>query len=302
MTTPERWLLMDASCQGVLRIAMSQPGRLPLSTDIRHYDSAELPTFTDALIRFERETGAALFGATAALAVAGAVSAETISIARSRWIISRAGFTPLFGSPVAIINDVAARTWATLQGVSACERLRGTGSLNVSSPGRTALLTFDEGVGGAILNIDDFGHATVVESEVGHVDFTPASEEDELLRRSLSVAGEQPSWEQLLMATFAGKGGGGDSAAVGRLVGRFAGNATLALGAWRGVMLTGRHADRLRQPVIRQGFEAGFQMRRGFRRQLADVSCWIIQQRDPVLAGLVALLGARRADGPPPAS
>src|SRR5215212_2296329 len=86
-----QWLLIEASREGVLRFASAIPSDRPRLTDIREIEVAGLPTFTDALQRYERETGVQLSGRQCAMAIAGAASGETMSLVRSRWTISRAG-------------------------------------------------------------------------------------------------------------------------------------------------------------------------------------------------------------------
>lgn len=290
MATPDRWMMMDASSQGELRLAFAAaPSGRPNAADIRRYDARELPTFTDALLRFEREVGGVLLGTEAVLAVAGAVAGNTITIARSRWVISRSGLGALFGRPVRVFNDVAVQAWATLDGVTVRRQMNGTGAPAHGAPGRTVLLTVDDGVGAAVVQVDRSGQTTVIETEFGHTEFPVTGAADEALCRTLVTGGgEQPSWEQVLMAALTGDGRSGDDAA--RLAGRFAGNAVLAFGAWNGVMITGRNAMKLAYPAARTPFAEGYLVRRGFRRQLEATPCWIIEQQDPVMAGLAKLL------------
>lgn len=291
----ESWLLMDASRGGSLRLGFAAAGKLPEADAVRSYQADAMPTFTDVLMRFQQDTGTSLLGVSAALAVGGAVAGDIISIARSRWIISRGGLTPMFGRPVVIVNEVAARAWATLQKVSVRERLHGTRDPAVTAVGRTALLTLKDGIGAAIINVDMHGQSSVIESEAGHMDFTPIGADEERLAQSLvRKAGEQVSWEQILIKAFASDARGTlDLTLAGRLAGRFAGNCALAFGAWQGVMLTGGHALTLGRPAARAAFAAAFGMRTDFRRQLGGASCWTIEQNEAVFAGLSAMLAIR---------
>ena len=296
----ERWLLMDASCRGLLRLGFAADGHLPAAEHIRVYRADTMPTFTDVLIRFEQDSGTSLVGVLGALAVGGAVTGDVIPIARSRWTLSRSGLASMFGRPVIVVNDVAARAWATLQGVRTRDRLHGGTDPALTAAGRTALLPLDDGVGAAIVNVDSHGKTTVIESEAGHMDFTPTAPDEEQLCRSLQKAGEATSWEQMLMAVFEGDARDRtDLTLAGRLAGRFAGNAALAFGAWQGVMLTGPHIRALARPAARTAFAQAFGMRGSFRRQLSAAPCSTIDQHEPVLSGLAAMLAqGRHPDGP----
>jgi len=78
------WLLIEASAEGILRFATTMPSPRPRISEVRQINVAGVPTFTDALQRYERETGIALQGLQCAMAIAGAASGETISLVRSR--------------------------------------------------------------------------------------------------------------------------------------------------------------------------------------------------------------------------
>ena len=91
------WLLIEASSEGVLRFATATPSSRPRISSIHEVEIAGVPTFTDALQRFEREKGVPLRGLQCAMAIAGAGSGEAISLVRSRWTISRAGLTAEIG-------------------------------------------------------------------------------------------------------------------------------------------------------------------------------------------------------------
>ena len=121
------WLLIEASSEGVLRFATVMPSSRPRVSAIHEIPIAGVPTFTDALQQFEREEGVPLRGLQCAMAIAGAASGETISLVRSRWTISRAGLMAIFGTQPVILNDVAARAWATRSGTANIEPLRGLG-------------------------------------------------------------------------------------------------------------------------------------------------------------------------------
>ena len=97
------WLLIDASHEGVIRFATAAPSPRPRIGTVRDIDIRGLPTFTDALQQFERESRIELRGLECCIAIAGAATGETMSLVRSRWTITRAGLAAVFSRPVAVI-------------------------------------------------------------------------------------------------------------------------------------------------------------------------------------------------------
>src|SRR5438309_2157171 len=138
------WLLIEASREGVIRFATAAASSRPRISGIHEVEIAGVPTFTDVLQRFEREKRVPLAGLRCAMAIAGAASGETISLVRSRWTISRAGLHAIFGKQAVILNDVAARAWATRSGTANIELLRGSGMPTFTRPGRYAMVMVEE--------------------------------------------------------------------------------------------------------------------------------------------------------------
>src|SRR5205085_6619357 len=93
------WLLIEGSKEGVLRFAAVAPSARPRVEQVLEIPIAALPTFTDALQQFERESGISLHGLDCAIAMAGAASGEMLSMVRSRWTITRNGLAAVFGRP-----------------------------------------------------------------------------------------------------------------------------------------------------------------------------------------------------------
>src|SRR5438270_12617805 len=170
------WLLIEASSEGVLRFATVMPSSRPRVSAIHEIEIAGVPTFTDALQRFEREKCVPLTGLQCAMAIAGAASGETSSLVRSRWTISRAGLHAIFGKQAVILDDVAARAWATRSGTANIELLRGSGMPSFTRPGRYGMLMVEEGVGASIVDCDRDAGVRVLETESGHMDFAPINE------------------------------------------------------------------------------------------------------------------------------
>ena len=288
------WLMIEASSEGVLRFAMAAPSARPRIADIHEINVAGVPTFTDALQQYERDKGVQLRGAQCAMAIAGAASGETISLVRSRWTISRAGLKAFFGTDPVILNDVAARAWATRSGMGLIEPLRGTGAPSFDCAGRFGMIMVEEGVGASILDIDRDGSVRVLETEAGHMDFAPANEREERLAKAVRGSNAVVSWEMLLMLdrlnpiwadAFPDMLEAERPRVLAGLLGRFAVNLMHSFGAWQGIMITGSRAARMLQVDSRTHFSAAFSTRRNFSRLLVGAPAWRVDQHEAVLAG-----------------
>ncbi len=64
------WLLIEASCEGVLRFATAAPSARPRVTDVLEINIAGVPTFTVALQIYQREKGIRLRGMRCAMSIA----------------------------------------------------------------------------------------------------------------------------------------------------------------------------------------------------------------------------------------
>jgi glucokinase len=288
------WLLIEASSEGVLRFTTAMPSPRPRISEVRQINIAGVPTFTDALQQYERETGISLQGLQCGMAIAGAASGETISLVRSRWTISRAGLQAVFGNPATILNDVAARAWATKSGTANIEAIRGVGRPSLSQPGRYAMVMVEEGVGAAIIDVDREAGIRVLETEIGHTDFAPFNEREEKLAKA--VRGVQPvvTWERMLMLDRQDPVWGEACPDVleaerprilAGLLGRFAVNLMHNFGAWQGIMLTGSRAGRMLETGNRPYFDASFGTRRNFSRLIIGAPAWRVDQHEAVLTG-----------------
>jgi glucokinase len=295
----ERWLLIDVANRGEVRMAAALPGQRTLG-DIHRFDTEALPTFTDALLLYERRSGQRLHGVNAIIAVAGAAVGDSIPIARTRWNISRSGLSLMLGRPVTILNEVAAQAWATVSAMPLARPIRGIGGPDLQQRGRYLFVTLGDGLGTAIIDIDDHGNATVLDSEGGHTDFVPRTERGQALCRALSPHGVPVTYEQVLTLPAAdgiwrthGLGVEADREAFrARAFGRWAANQVFSTGAWQGVLACGRLLPSF-DGAIRAAFENGFTERASFRRLIANARCWRIEQREPVLAGAAALMAQR---------
>lgn len=288
------WLLIEAAQEGVMRFATAFPSPRPRIEKVREVDVRGLPTFTDALQQFERDSGLALRGLQCAMAMAGATTGETLSVVRSRWTITRAGLAAVFGRPVAIINDVAARAWATRSGLATVEQLRGSGSLSLNRPGRYAMIMIDEGVNAAIVDVDSELRVSVLETEAGNLDFAPSNEREEKMAAALRAGAPFVSWERMLQLDRL------DPVwtqacpdlleperprLLAAMLARYVVNLMHAYGAWQGVMLTGSRVGRILDSAARSNFETVFAARRSFGRLILGTPVWRVEQREAVLTG-----------------
>ena len=288
------WLLIEASREGVLRFATVSPSARPRVNAIHEVPIAGIPTFTDALQRFEKERGVALSGLQCAMAIAGAASGETISLVRSRWTISRAGLQAVFGTQPVILNDVAARAWATRSGTANIEQLRGVGTPSFGRPARYGMIMVEEGLGAAIVDVDRDAGVRVLETESGHMEFAPANDREERLAKAVRGAAATVTWEMMLMLDRF------DPVWVqacpdlleqerprlqAALLGRFAINLMHSFGAWQGMMITGSRAGRMLDTGNRVYFDSSFATRRNFSRLVIGAPAWRVDQHEAVLTG-----------------
>lgn len=291
---PRSWLAIEASREGVLRFGVSMPAARPRLASMREINIQGVPTFTDALQQFERESGVRLRDVDCVMAIAGATAGETLSLVRSRWTITRSGLAAVFGKPVIIINDVGARSWGINAGTAITEAVRGTGLPNLATPGRYIMIMVEEGVGAAIIDIDREGVIRVLETEAGHMDFAPVSDREESVAKALRGAAPFVSWERLLMLDRQ------DAVwptalpqlpeiermrMLSAILGRFSVNLMNGYGAWNGVMITGSRAGRLLEATNRIAFESSFNGKRSFSRLISSAPVWRVDQREAVLTG-----------------
>jgi glucokinase len=288
------WLLIEASREGVIRFATAAASAKPRISTVHEVEIAGVPTFTDALQRFEREKGVSLSGLRCAMAIAGAASGETISLVRSRWTISRVGLQAMFGTPPVILNDVAARAWAARSGTANIEQVRGTGSPNFSRPGRYAMIMVEEGLGACIVDVDREAGVRILETESGHMDFAPNNDREERLAKAVRGAAATVSWEMMLMLDRSDPIWGRALPELleterprlqAALLGRFAINLMHSFGAWHGMMITGSRAGRMLESGNRVYFDSAFATRRNFSRLILAAPAWRVDQHEAVLTG-----------------
>ena len=263
---------------------------------------AEFRTLTDALLAYERKTGVKLLGVACALGVLGATYGETIMLSRGNWAISRSGLRSIFGRDAIVINDVAARAWATLGGGGI--KLEGlstaAGMPDFRHRGRWALTKVDAGVGLAVIDVDDIGGVRVLECEMGHCGFAPATDEDRALAIALAPPGNGlVSWEMALTVSpddsvWSAPGLPAARpqrlAMIARLTGRYVGDTVLAHGAWTGAILTGKRISELLAEAGLPAFNAAFENKTKFPRLMRGAPRWRLIGQDLTLSGCAVAL------------
>lgn len=284
------WLAIDASRVGEVAFTMFQPGHRPEHGAIRRYSTENFSTFTDTILQFARETSVDLRGLSAAVAIAGAATGDSIPIARSRWTISRSGLAAMLQSKPLIVNEVAASAWATTFGLGRVNALRGLSVSTLPRPGRYIYVGIHDGIGAAAIDLREHS-ISVIETEAGHMDYAPTKPVDAHIVGDWFPA-HQPSWEQVLMLDqpAGATADPHDMAAMkASALGRMLSNMILATAAWDGVLLTGRVDHLLSPRGARQAFESGFVAHSAFRRLIERTPVWRVDQADAVILGLSAL-------------
>lgn len=296
------WLLIDTSRSNELRFASVTPSTHPIVSQVTSIPIDGLPTFTDALQRYERESGIPLKGRECVIGMAGAAQGEMLSMVRSRWTITRGGLAAVFGHPVHVLNDVASMAWATRSAGLRAESIRGIGQPTMTRTGRMAMILVEEGVGACAIDVSTEGRARILETESGHLDFAPSNEREDKLARTLKGANPFVSWERMLTLDPddpAWRDACPELVTHERLrlqsamLGRFVVNMIHAYGAWQGVMVTGSRAGRLLSNEHRAAFDSAFTAKRNFSRLLMGAPVWRADLREPVLTGAAEMMAQR---------
>lgn len=288
----------------------------PAPREVERFLTADQATFTGALLSYLRPRGLDGQSLPSALAVAGAVHGDLVSLTGSRWHISLSGIEAVLRVRPRAINECAANALAltTLPSRDFIP-LSGPVRRDFATGGTFLVIGLGTGLGVAGLIARD-GRLTPIQSEAAHMSFAPTTDDEaklvaHLVRRGVRVSNEAVLGAAGLLAAHAALGDGRTPAAraedVTRNAGRdpaataaiatFAGalgavigDLVLAFGAWDGVFLTGAIAralqPRLAGSTMRQRMEA----KGAFRRQLSQVPVTIVARDDLELVGAAAAL------------
>lgn len=260
----------------------------------------------------------------AAVAVAGRVDQDRVQLTNSAWSFSaRALSESQRFEHLHVVNDFEAVGHAV--GALRTADLQPVGPQRLSLPmthGVCAIVGVGTGlgVGGVVANGGAF---TVLATEGGHASFAPTSERSiELLRwlrrkygrvsaeRVLSGAGltnihqalsegqHTPELSAAEITTRAANGGDGACVeAVGlfsELLGAFAGDLALTLGAWSGVLISGAMLQHFDREAFERRVRSGFEHKGRFAPAMRAVPLETISHPHVELLGAARLLSSRR--------
>ena len=257
------------------------------------------------------------------LAVAGPVRDGAVEMTNAGWRLSEAGLRESGFGHALIINDFVAQAWAA-------PLLANTEKTPIGGPaegpaGETvAVVGPGTGLGLSALAYGD-GGAAALATEGGHVAFAPHDDvEIEVLgllakrygrvsvERILSGPGLADLYdalgqlagraaEALEPAEVSRRAEAGEPEAVATverfcaILGAFAGDVALALGARGGVYLAGGIPPRLSRVLASGGFRTRFEDKGRFRRYMETIPTWIVTAPDAALLGAAAALERRLA-------
>ncbi|MGF1609784.1 MAG: glucokinase [Kiloniellales bacterium] len=300
------------------RFALAGPEGIGRSVSLAVADYAEpeaaIRAFLDQAKRHGETTPALR---RAALAVAGPVSAGTATLTNGTWRFDAAALEDAFGlERLTLVNDFEAIAWA-LPRLREMDLLSlGGGKGEAGAP--KAVIGPGTGLGmAAFLPATDRAQERVLVSEGGHVTMAADSEREdriveELRRRFGHVSAERvlsgdglvnlyeasaavdrlpaPSRQPADIVQHAERGDCLASRAALEtfcaLLGAFAGDAALTLGARGGVYLAGGILPRLPERLAASEFRERFETKGRFRGYLEAIPTWLIQRPDPAFLGL----------------
>lgn len=304
------------------RFALADVGALaPLLVDsIRRLEVKDFPSLVDASRHYldQLAPGHVVQGV---FAVAGRVDGDEARITNHPWLISRAATAAALGMrALHLVNDFAAQAMAvellTDQDLMAIGHL--PRSAATSDPRTHAVIGPGTGLGVSALLFRD-GNGFVLESEGGHVGFSPTTPEESAILQDLARDFGRVSDERLL----SGRGLSNIHRALSRLsgdmqapallpgeiierarqddatcmrtvdtfcsvFGSVAGDLVLTLGAWDGVYLAGGMVPRLLPELQRSTFRERFEAKGRFASAMAAVPTLAVIHPEAGLLGAAA--------------
>ena len=311
---------------GRKRIAIALSGADgALRTDtIRSYESEATTGVTAALLAFQSDLQLTRLPSRTAIAVAGLVRGDAISITNTRWFVSRSGLQAMLGEPPLILNDFAAEAWAIGSvAIRAGETFGGAATPAIQAPGCYAVIGITSGLGVAVVNRVASGAMTVLPTEAGHGTFAGVTPELAAIAAAL-FPGRHAAAEDLVSARglvaihnrLAEQRGGAAPverpedvtrtaasnpvarAACELLAKAFwaqAGSLVMTFGAWDGVVVTGALANAIRPFLRRPEAQALFMASAKHQRTLQTVPHAFVSIDNAELVGLAQALRNERA-------
>ena len=289
--------------------------RLPV---VKRYSVAQHKAFPDVLRHFLNDISStgdwSPFPESACLAVACAVESDAIRLTNSPWTIERQLTSQMLGDvPVTLINDFAAVGYAVTDLNPRDWREIGKG---VPVPGRPVVV-LGPGTGLGVCSLVPSGAGyIVIEGEGGHVDFAPVDDREQAvlqilakqfgrvsverllsgsgivnIYRSLAeVDGRRADFDTPLQITDAAIAGedplASDSVAMFcAVLGSFAGNLALTLGARGGVYIAGGILPKLVDVAAGSELRERFDAKGRFRTYLENIPVRVVVKEDLGLMG-----------------
>jgi glucokinase len=300
------------------RFATQRPGAP--AAHLRVVPDDAFPTLAAAAEAYLAGLGAGERPRTAAFAVASPVLGDRIDMTNRAWSFSIEALRQALGlDALRVINDIEAVALA-LPALGAADRVQiGQGTATPGAP--LGVLAPGTGLGTAAL-IWHEGAPLALASEGGHVTMAAADDDEAAvlawLRRHLGhVSAERVLSGQGLIhlhRALAALRGVADEAdltpgELGRravagthplaraavelfsaMLGSFAGNLALTLGALGGVYIAGGIVPKLGAAFDAERFRARFEDKGRFKPYLARIPTWLVTHETPALLGLAALL------------
>ncbi|MGY0216144.1 glucokinase [Endozoicomonadaceae bacterium StTr2] len=302
------------------RFALVEDG----SVDLRHVEIIQIADFStvDLAIRQYLLKHASPEINAVCLAAAGAVADGEVTSANCDWVISRSKLqqSAELGSSetIVVINDFEALALA-IPRLTENEKEQFGPSVNGDKNSPILVIGPGTGLGQSLLVQTEGWHALACEG--GRADFAPADSRDIEIWKFVNA--KKPGkvyWEQLLcgrglelLYQFCSRQEGGkktlgatditsavilgsDQTAIStveqfsRLLGHFAGNATVISGAWQGVYIAGGIVPKIRNAFDRRAFREAFEDRVDVKSFMEKTPSWLVLAKYPGLTGAAVKL------------
>ena len=270
---------------------------------VKIFQTADFPTFLDAFDAYRADAGGLKEIAAGAIAAAGPVDGDAVKLTNNEWIVDRTKLSALMGGvPVALVNDLEAVA-AALPHLTA-DDLTTLGTVAPVRPERRTMIAVNVGTGfGAASAIWRDGRWYTCPSESGHMTLGPVEglPADTSVEDVLSGAGLARLYQRLAggpdsrMASDVFALAASDAAAARTLevftdvLGRVAGDLTLATCAWGGAYLCGSVATAWAGVTDIGRFRAEFTHKGPMRSRMQNVPTTVIRRDIAALYGLAMM-------------
>ncbi|WP_206951517.1 bifunctional transcriptional regulator/glucokinase [Trinickia acidisoli] len=303
----------------------TEPGEI---SQIRVYPCADYPTIEDVLKKYLKDTKVGRVNH-AAIAIANPVDGDQVSMTNFKWAFSIEATRRALGfDTLLVVNDFTALAMA-LPGLTDSQRVQvGSGARRQNSV--IGLLGPGTGLGvSGLIPADDRWIA--LGSEGGHASFSPQDEREdvvlhyarkkwphvsfervaagpgiELIYRALAARDKKRVAPAVDPADVVERAHAGEALALEAvdcfcgILGSFAGNLAVTLGALGGMYIGGGVVPKLGDLFLRSSFRERFEAKGRFEPYLANVPTYVITAEYPAFLGVSAILAeqlSNRAGG-----